>query len=206
MKRTWIALLLALTLSSLTMAKDAVRPSLVDALKSAGNFHTYLSLQEAAGFRDLGIEPVGKIAKVRGPDTVSAAQGQRTFLVPNDDAFAALPKGSLARLRKDPARLRAFLQLHALPGKVMVADMFDPLPESKKSFASASGDEIEITCSAHSGMHFPRLHVLTGTASVQDDGLPPMGSAAVGPARIGKFQDVLVAEGVLHEIDAVLVK
>jgi uncharacterized surface protein with fasciclin (FAS1) repeats len=146
--------------------------SLFERLSAAGNFNTFLSLLETAGIQD---------------DSFRKLAGGRpyTLLAPNDAAFAALPKGSLAALKRDPQRLRSFLLGHMLQGSIKVEDMFDATQvESRKDFKTAQGRVLGFQCNGrHSGMHNPTID---------------------GRARIGTFQDVMISGGIVHEIGAVL--
>ena len=185
MKRLLLVALILASASQAALAQEsrpnAPQKGVVETLRAAGNFQTFLSLLEAAGFRDLGLTSTASTKLT----SAGPGGGPRTFLVPNDDAFSKLPKGAVTGLRKDPARLRSFLLSHILPGRVMVKDMFDPVPSSSKKLKSAAGSELELVCNgAHAGMHNPTIN---------------------GKARVGKFQDVAAAEGVVHEIDAVLI-
>ncbi len=188
MKQLMLALLLAAAASPSAFAQEfrsipnPPQKSLVETLRAAGNFNTFLSLLEAAGFKDLGLTSSGAPPKL---SSAGPGGGPRTFLAPSDAAFAKLPKGAVEALKKDPARLRAFLLSHVIAGKVMVKDMFEPVENSKKEFKSAQGWVLGFSCNGrHAGMHNPTIN---------------------GKARVGKFQDVLAAEGVVHEIDAVLI-
>jgi uncharacterized surface protein with fasciclin (FAS1) repeats len=180
MKRLVIAALLMAAASTLALAqKPAPNPSAksaVEVLKAAGNFKTFLSLLGQAGSGDVNFLKLTQAGPGGGP---------RTILAPNDAAFAKLPQGTVETLRKDPARLRSFLLGHILPGKVLVKDMFEPVQNSKKEFRTTEGFVLGFSCNGrHGGMHNPTIN---------------------GKARVGKFQDVLSAEGVIHEIDAVLI-
>jgi uncharacterized surface protein with fasciclin (FAS1) repeats len=70
-----------------------------------GSFSTLVTAIEAAGL-------------------VEALQGEGPFTVfaPTDEAFAALPEGTIESLLKDKAKLTAVLTYHVLPGEVMAAD------------------------------------------------------------------------------------
>jgi len=144
--------------------------------------------------------------------TFSATQGQHTFLVPTDDAFARLPAGAVEKLKADPDRLTAFLLLHSLPGRVMVSDMFENVQNSKKSFVSTQGHVLGFQCNGHTGMHYPQLSVIASAAEWINAPAQPVFSTAITKkvvavppqARISAFQDVAVAEGVVHGIDGVL--
>jgi uncharacterized surface protein with fasciclin (FAS1) repeats len=82
------------------MVKD-----IVDTAVAAGNFKTLAAALEAAGL----VEAL----KGEGPFTVFA---------PTDEAFAALPEGTVEGLLKDPEALAEILKYHVVVGKVMAAD------------------------------------------------------------------------------------
>lgn len=75
--------------------------------KRAGNFKTLLTAVEAAGLTD-----------------ALAGDKALTILAPTDEAFAALPEGTLTSLLKKENRdqLRSILTLHVIPGKVSAGD------------------------------------------------------------------------------------
>jgi len=197
MKRIWLVMLLAAAFAPLAIAKGEPQAGLAETLKAAGRFTTYLSLQEAAGFRDLGLGPVQPgAAQKPDPDVIGATQGQHTFLVPNDAAFAKLPPGTVEALKADPERLNAFLQTHAFRDKMLAAGMIVvAVRPTDKVVKSAQGRGIEISGGAQGGEQQIRLR-LAGERAAGRKGAPV--------ARIGKLRDALVAEGVVQEIDAVL--
>lgn len=75
--------------------------------KKAGTFNTLLAAVEAAGYSD-----------------ALSAEGPFTLLAPTDEAFKALPKGTLENLLKSENReqLWAVLALHVIPSKVPAGD------------------------------------------------------------------------------------
>ena len=79
---------------------------IVDVAVGAGSFNTLVEAVKAA---DL----VGTL-KGKGPFTVFA---------PSDEAFAALPKGTIEKLLADKAALTNVLTYHVVPGKVMAKDV-----------------------------------------------------------------------------------
>ena len=84
---------------------------IVDTAVGAGSFTTLVAAVEAAGLVDT--------LKGEGPFTVFA---------PTDDAFAALPEGTVDTLLEDPSGdLTQILLYHVVPGKVMAADVSDGL-------------------------------------------------------------------------------
>ena len=82
--------------SAAAMAKDIVQTA-----TEAGSFETLLTAVEAAGL-------------------VETLQGEGPFTVfaPTDEAFAALPAGTLDGLLKDPAALKKILLYHVVSGSV----------------------------------------------------------------------------------------
>ena len=100
--------ILSLTAATLISAAPAFaqEADIVDTAVAAGSFTTLVTAVQAAGL----VETL----KGEGPFTVFA---------PTDDAFAALPKGTLEGLLADPAALAAILTYHVVPGKVMSTDL-----------------------------------------------------------------------------------
>jgi uncharacterized surface protein with fasciclin (FAS1) repeats len=81
---------------------------IVDTAVAADNFNTLVAAVEAAGL----VETL----KGEGPFTVFA---------PTDEAFAALPEGTVEGLLEDIPTLTAVLTYHVVPGKVMSTDLSD---------------------------------------------------------------------------------
>jgi hypothetical protein len=204
MKRTIFSALLVIAAAAAAFAQES-KPtanspakSVIKTLRAAGNFNTFLSLLERAGLNNLGLAPAGFVGgpgpnrtdSDSKPDPAQAGPGggprYQTVFAPNDAAFAKLPKGALAALKKDPKRLRSFLLGHMVPGKLMVRDMAEPVATSGKTFTTGDGSELSLIWSAG----------IDGMSSLQIN----------GKARIGKFQDVMASDYliVIHEIDAVL--
>ena len=104
------------TLLSLTAAAALTGPAfaaghskdIVDTAVAAGTFNTLVAAVEAAGL----VETL----KGDGPFTVFA---------PTDDAFAALPEGTVERLLADIPALTKVLTYHVVAGKVMSGDLSD---------------------------------------------------------------------------------
>jgi uncharacterized surface protein with fasciclin (FAS1) repeats len=74
---------------------------IVDTATAAGSFKTLLTAATAAGLVDT----------LKGP-------GPFTVFAPTDEAFAALPAGTLDGLLKDPEALKKILLYHVVQGKV----------------------------------------------------------------------------------------
>ncbi len=91
-----------------TSAVKAPSSDIVDTAVAAGSFNTLVAAVKAAGLVDT--------LKGEGPFTVFA---------PTDDAFAALPAGTVESLLEpaNKAQLQAILTYHVIPGKVMAADI-----------------------------------------------------------------------------------
>jgi len=98
---------------------------IVDTAVKAGSFKTLAAALEAAGLVDA--------LKSDGPFTVFA---------PTDEAFAALPKGTVETLLhpENKGLLRAILTYHVVPGRVLAADVVN-LTEAK----SLNGQRIDIS-------------------------------------------------------------
>ncbi len=80
--------------------------TIVQTAVSAGQFTTLTSLVQQAGL----------------VDTLSG-DGPFTVFAPTDAAFAKVPKATLDALAADPAKLRAVLLYHVIPGRVTAADI-----------------------------------------------------------------------------------
>ena len=65
--------------------------------------------------------------------------GPFTVLAPNDEAFAALPKGTLEALLKDKQKLASVLTYHLIPGQAMATDVV-----KLESAKSAQGELLAI--------------------------------------------------------------
>lgn len=92
--------------SPMNSGNNAPTLDIVETAKAAGNFTTLLAAAEAADLVDA--------LKGEGPLTVFA---------PTDDAFAALPEGTVAALLNDLDALTAILTYHVVPGAVTAAQV-----------------------------------------------------------------------------------
>lgn len=106
-RRTFLAATAALALTTGANA-GGHSMDIVDTAANAGTFTTLVAAVEAAGLVD--------VLKGEGPFTVFA---------PTDDAFAALPEGTIEALLADIPALTAILTYHVVPGKVMSTDLSD---------------------------------------------------------------------------------
>ena len=62
------------------------------------------------------------LAKVGLTDTLKD-QGPFTVFAPNNEAFARVPAKTMEFLAADPAKLKAVLTYHVIPGRVMAAEV-----------------------------------------------------------------------------------
>ncbi|GHE94262.1 beta-Ig-H3/fasciclin [Aliiroseovarius zhejiangensis] len=107
LRRTFLSITTAALLATPAMA-DNHSMDIVDTAVGAGSFTTLVAAVEAAGLVDT--------LKGEGPFTVFA---------PTDDAFAALPEGTVETLLmpENKDQLTAILTYHVVPGKVMSGDI-----------------------------------------------------------------------------------
>lgn len=117
-------LMAAAATASLSLPLHAADKDVVDTAIAAGTFKTLVAAVEAAGLVDT--------LKGEGPFTVFA---------PTDDAFAALPAGTVEDLLKpeNKDKLTQVLTYHVLPGKVMSADLSNGMKA-----ATVAGPEVTI--------------------------------------------------------------
>ncbi len=144
-------------------AGDAAEADIVDTAVAAGSFTTLATALEAAGLVDT--------LKGEGPYTVFA---------PTDDAFAALPEGTLDDLLAEPeGALTDILTYHVIEGEVLAADV---VTMDGQSVATVQGAELTIRVDGDQVM----LEDATGaTVNVTDT-------------------DIAASNGVIHVIDGVL--
>ena len=104
---------------------DRHQKDIVDTAVDAGSFGTLVAAVQAADLVDT--------LKGEGPFTVFA---------PTDEAFAALPEGTVENLLKpeNKDQLVAVLTYHVLPGKVMSGDIAGDM-----SATTVQGSDVDIT-------------------------------------------------------------
>ncbi len=120
-RRTFLALA---AVTAMALPSQAAEKDIVDTAVAAGSFNTLVAAVQAAGLVDT--------LKGEGPFTVFA---------PTDDAFAALPAGTVEDLLKpeNKDRLTAVLTYHVVPGKVMSGDLSNGMKA-----ATVQGGEVTI--------------------------------------------------------------
>lgn len=111
MLRTTLAVAAAALIAGSAYA-GSMKKDIVDTAVNAGSFETLVAAVQAAGL----VETL----KGDGPFTVFA---------PTDEAFAALPEGTVEDLLKpeNKDQLAAILTYHVVPGKVMSGDLTDDM-------------------------------------------------------------------------------
>lgn len=121
------ALLSSVTLAFLAVPaladNHATTGDIVDVAVANGSFTTLVAAVQAAGLVDA--------LKGDGPFTVFA---------PTDEAFAALPEGTVEALLNDIPALTAILTYHVVPGQVMSTDLSEG-----QTATTLNGADITIT-------------------------------------------------------------
>jgi len=147
----------AVALSVSSIARADMHGDIVEVAVADGRFTTLVAAVEAASL-------------------VETLQGEGPFTVfaPTDEAFAALPEGTVEDLLKPENRdqLVALLTYHVVPGKVMSSDIAGQTME----VATVQGSTVEI---------------------VATDGVTVDGANVIGA-------DVEASNGVIHVIDTVI--
>lgn len=123
-RRTFIAVVAAASMTTSAFAGGHSK-DIVDTAVEAGTFTTLVAAVQAAGLVD--------VLKGDGPFTVFA---------PIDEAFAALPAGTVEALLADIPALTAILTYHVVPGAVMSGDLSDGMMA-----ATVNGAELTVDLS-----------------------------------------------------------
>lgn len=110
---------------------------IVDTAVSNGNFTTLVAAVEATGL----VETL----KGEGPFTVFA---------PTDEAFAALPEGTVEGLLEDTEALTSILTYHVVPGAVMAGDL-------TQGMAAETVNGAEVTFSLEGGATINGANIVT---------------------------------------------
>lgn len=125
LRRTYLALAASATLmAGPALAGGHGKKDIVDTAVAAGSFETLVAAVQAAGL----VETL----KGEGPFTVFA---------PTDEAFAALPEGTVEELLKpeNQDQLVSILTYHVVPGMVMSGDL-----SNNMMAATVQGGEVTI--------------------------------------------------------------
>ena len=125
-RRSFLAATAAVALSTTAFA-GGHSMDIVDTAVGAGTFNTLVAAVQAAGLEET----------LRG-------EGPFTVFAPTDDAFAALPEGTVESLlmEENLDQLVAILTYHVVAGKVMSTDLSDGMMA-----ATVEGSEITVDLS-----------------------------------------------------------
>jgi uncharacterized surface protein with fasciclin (FAS1) repeats len=136
MRKTLLALIATTALGAPAMAQDM---NIIETAVGAGSFTTLVAAVEAAGL----------------VETLSG-EGPFTVFAPTDEAFAALPEGTVESLLLPENRdqLVSILTYHVIPGAVMSTDLSDGM-----TAATVQGSEI--TIDLDSGVMVNEANVVT---------------------------------------------
>ena len=147
-----------------TPAPATTDADIVDTAIAAGDFTTLVAAVQAAGLEET----------LRG-------DGPFTVFAPTDDAFAALPDGTIETLLEDPTGdLTDILTYHVVPGMVPASDV------------------VELD-----GQQITTVNGAAITVGVADDGSVTLTDAAGNDVAV-VATDIQANNGVIHVIDAVL--
>jgi uncharacterized surface protein with fasciclin (FAS1) repeats len=137
-RRTFIALTASTMLAAPAFA-DGHSKDIVDTAVGAGSFTTLVAAVQAAGLVDT----------LKGP-------GPFTVFAPTDEAFAALPEGTVEDLLKPEnlAKLQAVLTYHVVAGKVMSGDL-------SNGMTAATVQGADITIMTEGGVKVNGANVVT---------------------------------------------
>lgn len=152
-----VTLLAGIVLSASAIAGGYMKKDIVDTAAADGRFTTLVAAVEAAGLVDT--------LKGDGPFTVFA---------PSDDAFAALPQGTVEDLLKPENRdmLTSLLTYHVVPGKIMSGD----IAGAETTATTVQGGELNVN-------------------AVND--------VMINDAKV-VIADIETANGVIHVVDSVI--
>jgi uncharacterized protein YegP (UPF0339 family)/uncharacterized surface protein with fasciclin (FAS1) repeats len=135
---------------------------ILDIAVEAGGFKTFVAAVQAAGL----------VETLKG-------KGPFTLLVPNDEAFAKLPTGTVDGLLKNVPKLRAILMYHILSGKLTVDEI-----AQMKTAKTVQGQEVKIVAAHWWTLHFNPLindaHMIH-TDIVTDNGMIHVLSSVLMP-------------------------
>jgi uncharacterized surface protein with fasciclin (FAS1) repeats len=145
-------------------AAMAAEDDIVDTAIAAGDFTTLVAAVRAAGLEET----------LRG-------EGPFTVFAPTDDAFAALPPGTVETLLEDPTGdLATILTYHVVPGAVLAADV---VGLNGQDVATVEGDSFRV--------------------NVGGDGSVTLTDAAGNDVAV-VTTDIETSNGIIHVIDGVL--
>lgn len=148
-----------------TTSTVAASGDIVDTAVEAGNFSTLVSAVQAAGLEET----------LRG-------DGPFTVFSPTDEAFAALPEGTLDELLAEPeGALTDILTYHVIPSEVLAADVLTMDGQTVQTVQGAEltinvdGDKVSLTDAAGNTVNVTKTDIATtnGVIHVIDGVLMP---------------------------------
>src|SRR5208283_4142565 len=95
---------------------------IVDIAVEAGGFKTFV----------VAVKTVGLVEILKG-------KGPFTIFLPDDEAFALLPAGTVDELMKNVPKLKAILMYHVIPGKFTIDEI-----AQMKTAKTVQGQEVKI--------------------------------------------------------------
>ncbi|MGL4413204.1 MAG: fasciclin domain-containing protein [Roseinatronobacter sp.] len=130
------------TLSAMAMAGAVAMPSfaLADSHEQPGDIIDIAAGNEAFSTLVAAITAAGLVETLQG-------EGPFTVFAPTDEAFAALPEGTVEALLDDIPALTAILTYHVVPGAVMSGDLEDGMMAETVNGASVTigvGDTVTV--------------------------------------------------------------
>jgi len=162
---------------------DGAEVIITDIETSNGVIHVIdaVILPESRDIVDIAVEDgrfTTLVAAVQAADLVDTlkSEGPFTVFAPTDEAFAALPAGTLDALLADIPALTNILLYHVVPGKVMAADVV--ALDGQSAETALAGQSISIMVDGENVILNERVNVI--------------------------ITDIEASNGVIHVIDAVL--
>lgn len=117
----------------------------------------------------------GLVAKAGLTDTLKGT-GPFTVFAPTNDAFSKVPAATLQALANDPAKLKAVLTYHLLPGKVMASDVKNSSSKTVNGASlalSRAGDFVTVEDAL---VQTPDISATNGVVHIVDSVLMPPAS------------------------------
>lgn len=168
-----------------SMFAEEEMPTIAEIAVENGSFNTLVAALQAAGLAE-----------------TFASEGDYTVFAPTDDAFAALPEGTLDSLLADPeGALTQILTYHVVQGSVLAADVI-----GLDSATTLSGEDISITVDGDTVFLNDTVAVVTtdiqasnGVIHVIDGVLIPPSIAAM-EAEVGTIAEVAADAGIFNTL------
>ncbi|MFN8377319.1 MAG: fasciclin domain-containing protein [Anaerolineae bacterium] len=189
MRKTLVLLALIAVLAIGVVPAFAQSKSIVDIAVADGRFETLVAAVTAAGLAD-----------------TLASDGSFTVFAPTDDAFAALPAGTVEALLSDIPALTNILLYHVVPGAFKAADV---VALSQIGTVQGSPISIEVTdegviLNGSSKVLITDIEASNGVIHVIDSVLLPPSWEAEAPELNNSITDIAVANGSFNTLVAAL--